>query len=82
MNFILLIILVVCLYRIRFSGVGFYDDYLSKTSTTCVNGVFVFFVFLRHFGQYIEYGSYDKIVRYVGKHILQLLVGKYACPHI
>ena len=74
MNFILLIILVVCLYRIRFSGVGFYDDYLSKASTTCVNGVFVFFVFLRHFGEYIEYAPYDKLFSYVAQHILQLLV--------
>lgn len=74
MNFIFLIVVFICFYRTKFYGKGFNTDYLSKTSTTCVNGVFVFLVFLSHFRQYIEYGPYDKIFKYIISNIGQYMV--------
>ena len=60
-----------CRYRPGFDG----RDCLSKESTCAVNGIFVLFVFLRHFSQYISYGRFDRIFAALDRPAGQLLVG-------
>ena len=74
MNLIFFIVLVFCFYKIRFYGKSFNKEYLTRTTTNCINGVFVFFVFFRHFAQYMQAGPYDKIFTYVNGHLRQYIV--------
>lgn len=46
------IILLISLIGIKVNLAGFNDEYASKNSTLCVKGLFVLFVFCRHFKQY------------------------------
>lgn len=58
MIFFLIILLVLSCISIKFAGVGkFHEDYLSKSNTTAINGIFVVFVFFCHFAQYISFGN-------------------------
>lgn len=53
---------------------GINNDYLDKAQTTAINGIFVLFVFLRHFSQYITYDEADAIFNYVDVRLGQLIV--------
>ena len=74
LNFVLLFIVFIILYGIKCTGKEFNEAYLSKTSTTCINGIFVCLVFFSHFKQYIEFGPYDKFYRLVLNNIGQYMV--------
>lgn len=39
----------------KLMGGGYWTNYISKTQTNAINGVFVLLVFIRHFSQYIEF---------------------------
>lgn len=52
----LLILMLVCLWKIKFnfSKTGF-GDYLQKDKTESVKGLFILIVFLSHFNKYVSY---------------------------
>ena len=62
MDLILIGVIVVTFIgaKINFAGGGDLDTCLNRRQTMAVNGVFVMLVFLRHFKQYIECGTYDR----------------------
>lgn len=71
MNIALLLLVLIGIYNISFSKT---DDYLSKSQTTEINGIFVGLIFLGHFSQYIEYGKWDFIFSTVHNKMGQLIV--------
>lgn len=56
MLIVLIVLLLICIYNIKFCyGNGYFDDYMSIEKTTSINGIFVIMVFLRHFSSYVQY---------------------------
>lgn len=49
MNLYLLFIVVLALWKIKIHGKGFHQDFLSRTTTLSVNGIFILIVFYSHF---------------------------------
>lgn len=49
MNLYLLFIVVLALWKIKIHGKGFHEDFLSRTTTLSVNGIFILIVFYSHF---------------------------------
>ncbi len=77
-----MIITVLILLLMVFAGAKFakpeqfHGDYLSKETTTSINGIFVILVFLRHFSQYVTFSSepVDKLFVVFNSFIGQLIV--------
>ncbi|MDE5984944.1 MAG: acyltransferase family protein [Eubacterium sp.] len=58
MTFVLIVLFVLILSKATYAEKnGFNKDYISKDSTTAINGIFVILVFLRHFAQYFSLDS-------------------------
>lgn len=74
MTILLCFLFLTTLWKLRCSGRGFHTDFLSKESTCAVNGIFVMFVFLRHFSQYISYGRFDMGFAWLDRRLGQLIV--------
>lgn len=76
MNLLLLIILLLVFPTMVFSKEGeFHQDYLGKSTTTAVNGLFVILVVLSHGVQYISLdGAYDQIYVALRAHLNQMVV--------
>ena len=78
MSVILLLLGIHVIASMRFSKVGrFNKDYISREETTAVKGVFTALVFLSHFSQYIEVGSYDQAYYIFQKHLNQMVVSMF-----
>ena len=72
MDFILLFILLICLYQIKFTKDS---DYMEKEKTTSIKGIFVLLIFLSHIAQYATFnGKIDSIYIIIKKHLDQLIV--------
>ncbi len=74
MIFILAVLLVLSCYSAKVARTGqFFEDYLSKSNTTAINGIFVVLVFLCHFYSYVSFGttfidrSFVNFVQYLGQ---------------
>ncbi len=78
MNICLAIIICIALFgaRFRFEDVG-ERQYMSRYRTTCVNGIFVMFVLMRHVKNYITPGPWDRFYYRVDKQLLQLIVTSF-----
>ncbi len=77
MIFFMLIFLLICCSSMKIAGEGqFHKDYLSKSNTAAINGIFVVLVFLCHFAQYISFGTdlIDGSFVYFKSHLGQLVV--------
>ena len=75
MDLILLCVVILILIEVRIDFSGSYlNTCLKREQTTAINGVFVMFVFLRHFKEYIVCGSYDRIFWFVDGLLEQLIV--------
>lgn len=74
MIFCYLIVLIIAVVGLSFTH--FNDDYLSKKNTTAVNGIFVLFIFFRHFSQYISLNDdlIDNSYNLVNMYFNQLVV--------
>lgn len=55
------------------------NNALSISQTTCVNGIFVIFVFLSHFCQYVDTSSmpYFQPYLFLRSHLVQLIVAPF-----
>ena len=54
MIFFLVALLILALVGVKYAGVNkFNTEYMSKDSTTAINGVFVILVFFSHCAQYL-----------------------------
>ena len=72
MNFILLFILLICLYQIKLTK---NSDYMEKDKTTSIKGIFVLLIFLSHIAQYAAFdGNIDSVYIIIRKHLDQLIV--------
>lgn len=74
---ILLIFLIVSCSSMKIAAEGqFHTDYLSKSSTTAINGIFVVLVFLCHFAQYVKFSPdfIDQSFVFFKSHLGQLVV--------
>lgn len=72
---IIVIPLLICLilsFRIR-KGPG-ETDIFSRTQTACINGLFVFMIFVRHFSEYIQAGRFDWVLGVEQRYLDQLIV--------
>lgn len=77
MDFILLLVIAGILLSIR-TPLKFNKDYLSVEQTHTVNGIFIVFVFLRHFWQYVErVGAFDEIFDAVNSGLGQMIVTSF-----
>lgn len=77
MIFFLLLLLIVSCASMKLAGEGeFHKDYLSKSNTTAINGIFVVLVLLCHFTQYVKFesGFVDSSFVYFKSHLGQLVV--------
>lgn len=75
MNILLIIIALSAIFGSKIYIKGFHKDYLSKESTTCVNGIFMFFVFYRHISTYMIYQpTKDSLMMTLNHLIGQLIV--------
>lgn len=79
MDLILIGVIVVTFIgaKINFAGGGYLDTCLNRRQTMAVNGVFVMLVFLRHFKQYIECGTYDRFFWSLDSCLGQLIVTSF-----
>lgn len=73
MSFILIAVLVISIWGIRIRKCNI-DEHMSLQQTSAINGIFVMFVFLRHFGDNIEFGTYDRFLRMVDNRLGQAIV--------
>ena len=73
MNFVLLAVLLISIWGIRFRKDD-NSDYLSPKQTAAVNGIFVMFVFMRHCTQYMEMERFDNIFNIVNTQLGQMIV--------
>lgn len=73
MDFILLSVFVISLLGIKYRNSRI-EEHMCLTQTSSINGIFVMFVFLRHFGQYISYEKYDLIFHSLDNKLGQLIV--------
>lgn len=76
MTFVLITLLILIFSRAEYAPRnGFNDDYISKNSTTAINGIFVILVFLRHFEQYFSFeAASDAAFIEVNSFLSQLIV--------
>lgn len=76
MTFVIIVLLILIFSKAVYAERnGFNKDYISKASTTAVNGVFVVLVFLRHFAQYTNVDSaFDAGFTEVNQFLNQLIV--------
>lgn len=56
---LLLLLFVLCLYRIRIDIRGFHDDYLSKAKTDAIRGIFIMLVVCKHAMGYLNDLGYE-----------------------
>lgn len=78
MNIVLLLLVVLCLVGIRFSGTGYFSDYLGRQQTQAIKGIFVALVFLRHYEEYIHLsGRLHKVFLLVNYYSGQLIVAMF-----
>ena len=49
-------------------------DIFSRTQTACINGLFVFMIFVRHFSEYIQPGRFDWVLGVGQRYLDQLIV--------
>ncbi len=77
MTFLLLILLAICLWGIRFPG--YREDYLSPDSTTAVKGVFTFLILFSHARGYLTLSDNwtDTVYLTVQDHLGQLIVAMF-----
>ena len=76
MDLFLLFILILCLIGSHWYIKSFNQkQYLSISTTNCIKGIFILFVFLAHALQYIEVGNgYDHITLFLMRNLKQLIV--------
>jgi len=55
----LVLILLCCLFRIKWSDDCYFDDFLDRKQTDAIKGVFILFVFMRHILQYIKKSGFE-----------------------
>lgn len=54
MIFFLLLIITLCLYKIKIANNGYFDDFLEREQTNSIKGLFILFVFLLIIPTYFE----------------------------
>lgn len=75
---ILLIILFVILYGMSIKPFSHFKDYCSMEKTTCIKGIFVMFVFIRHVQSYITFdGIFNKPIIIVDSLLNQCIVALF-----
>lgn len=75
MDLFLLFILIISFIGIKIYFKKFNKEYLSITSTNCIKGIFILFVFFSHAMQYISVNHwYDSTILYLRGHLSQLIV--------
>ena len=79
MNLYLLFIVVLALWKIKIHGKGFHEDFLSRTTTLSVNGIFILIVFYSHFANdyYTVELAKDGIMHSVKMFLGQLMVTSF-----
>lgn len=79
MNLYLLFIVVLALWKIKIHGKGFHEDFLSRTTTLSVNGIFILIVFYSHFANdyYTVDLAKDGIMHSVKIFLNQLMVTSF-----
>ena len=77
MTILLLILLLLCLWGIRFSG--FHRDFLSPAGTTAVKGLFTFLILFSHARGYLQLSAswIDSVYVTVQNHLGQLIVALF-----
>lgn len=76
MTVIMFILFFMCGAGLKFAGeTRFHEDYLSPSKTTAIKGIFVIFVFFRHFKTYLTLtGPYHEMFLWLDGHLGQLIV--------
>jgi hypothetical protein len=80
MTLLYVLIIACALCGLKLCKTGVYSDYIDKTQTNCIKGLFILVVFVRHINQYIaksgyEYsGVFDRYFNFIDAHVGQLLV--------
>ena len=78
MSIILLLLGVHMIASMQFSKVGeFNTDYIGRSDSGAVKGVFVALIFMSHFTQYITEGPYDAAYRLFQNHMNQMVVSMF-----
>ena len=79
MNLYLLFIVVLALWKIKIHGKDFHEDFLSRTTTLSVNGIFILIVFYSHFANdyYTVELAKDGIMHSVKTILGQLMVTSF-----
>ena len=76
MTVVLALSVILCFVGCKIKGENeYFNDYMSPDKTNAVKGIFVIFVFFRHYAQYIKLsGAYNSFFVTFDKAITQLLV--------
>lgn len=75
MDILALLFLCLIVYQCKIKIRGFHTDYLCKEQTDSIKGIFIMFVFYRHFTSYIEnWGVLDQRILLFNYYLDQLIV--------
>lgn len=75
MDVLLLLIIIIIIYKLNFNVKNFNKDYLKKDNTDSIKGVFIIFVFFRHFTSYVQnFNSIDMKMLNFNYYLDQLIV--------
>lgn len=75
---LLIILVFICFYGIKFNKNGIYHDYLSKTQTTAIRGIFACIIFASHLRGYITLnGAMDQVYNTILSLIGQCMVSVF-----
>ncbi len=78
MSVILLLLGIHVIASMQFSKAGeFNKDYLGRSETAAVKGIFVALIVLSHYSQYITLGTYDDAYRIFQNHLNQMVVSMF-----
>lgn len=74
----IILLFLLCLYKLKWAGKGYFENYLDREQTDAVKGIFVVMVFLSHFRQYVTLqGSFEKIYLIISACAGQLIVAMF-----
>lgn len=75
MDFILLFLLLIILFSIKFYQKKFNTKFIDHTQTLCINGIFVILIFFRHITNYCTFTSdYSNLFNTININLDQLIV--------
>ncbi len=77
MNYLMIVIILISVYGIRYNVWHYNKDYLSPITTSNFNGIFVMMVFFSHLRNYLNYTEVHTFYAFIFRLLGQLIVASF-----